>query len=169
MVPKISPQPTASLLTCPTMFLAFSNVSSSHLTLASVRRALARHSSCLCPSDKFRPPSPSSLSRPPARHRVFTPSSQPPPCSLLSHPAGQDLVLTHGYDQLTQVALLQGLPQGSVLIQAPGIQVLPNSPTEQKGLLGDDSQLGSGEQEEDRTRGLGWRCGHFCSQHRFQL
>lgn len=41
------------------------------------------------------------------------------------------------------MALLQGLPQGSVLIQASGIQVFPNGPTEQKGLLGDDGQLGS--------------------------
>lgn len=76
------------------------------------------------------------------------------------------MVLTHGHDHLTQVALLQSLPQGPVLMQAPGVQVLPNTPTEQKGLLGDDSQLGPGRQ---RNMGLGWRCGHFCARHRFQL
>lgn len=59
----------------PAFFPALSNVSSSHLTLASVRRALARHSSCLCPSDKLRPPSPSSPSRPPTRHSIYTPGS----------------------------------------------------------------------------------------------
>lgn len=39
----------------------------SALTLACVRRALARHTSCLCPTDRLFPLSPSSLSSPPAR------------------------------------------------------------------------------------------------------
>lgn len=55
LLPEPSLQPPSSLLGVP----------SSCLTLASVRRALARHSSCLCPSDRFRPLSPSSPSRPP--------------------------------------------------------------------------------------------------------
>lgn len=46
---------------------------------------------------------------------------------------------TNGDDHLTQVALLQDLPQGPVLVLAPGVQVFPNGPTEQEGLLGDDS------------------------------
>ena len=60
--PETSLQPTSSFHTS---WPLGGGVSSSHLTLASVRRALARHSSCLCPRDRFWPLSPSSPSRPP--------------------------------------------------------------------------------------------------------
>lgn len=58
---------------------------------------------------------------------------------LLICSSGPGPGLTHSDDHLTQVALFQGLPQGAVLMQALGVQVLPHSPAEQKRLLGDDS------------------------------
>lgn len=78
------------------------DVSSSSLTLASVRRALARHSSCLCPRDKFRPFSPSSPSRPPASRT----SALPAPTLLLTCSPSLGLRLTQSGGHLTQVALL---------------------------------------------------------------
>jgi len=63
------PQPWSALLCCP--HRAISNCpphsdGGTTLTLACVRRALARHTSCLCPTDRLFPLSPSSLSNPPA-------------------------------------------------------------------------------------------------------
>lgn len=74
------PQLWSALLCCPhTVISSFPpprSDGSGALTLACVRRALARHTSCLCPTDRLFPLSPTSLSSPPAGVKLSSQSTR---------------------------------------------------------------------------------------------
>lgn len=144
--------------------------------MACVRRALARHTSCLCPTDRLFPLSPSSLSKPPAggkqdglkqfpaTHPASSPSSpQLPAQAEASSPLpGAGLTglatprsLTHAGDRVPQVALLQHLVELGVRPLSLRVQVLPDGATEQKRILGDDGQPRPASRGEPRARGVG--------------